>query len=172
MKKLLTLILLGAATSAFGANLYTGASVGYLVDSKEAYFTGRIGYDIAKTNTLIHSVEAEIGYMSDTEYGATLDITPLMANYRLTGPISSSKFSFYAGGGIGSTRAKLKYASYRDSSWAFTAQGFGGVEYALTPTVSVSAGGRYLWIGDATLGSVSDQLGDDFSWEVGIRFKF
>jgi opacity protein-like surface antigen len=172
MKKLLTALLLSAATSAFGASYYTGGSVGYLVDSKDAYFTGRFGVDVAKTNTLVHSVEAEIGYTRDSDSGLKLDLVPVMVNYRLTAPLAQSKFSLYVGAGLGASQVKLSGWGYHDNDWAFTFQTFAGVEYSVTPTVSLTAGGRYLNIGTASVGGIRGTVGDDGSLEAGIRIRF
>ena len=172
MKKLLTALLLSAATSAFGASYYTGGSVGYLVDSKDAYFTGRFGVDVAKTNTLTHSVEAEIGYSHDSDSGLKLDIVPVMANYRLTAPLAQSKFSLYAGAGLGATQVKLYGWGYNENDWAFTFQAFVGAEYSVTPNVSLTAGTRYLNIGTASVGGIRAKVGDDDSLEAGIRIRF
>jgi opacity protein-like surface antigen len=170
MKKLLTLIALAAATSAFAASPYVGASAGYLIDDEIGFYTARIGTDLVQKGGLTHSIEAEIGYASDTAYGVKLEIIPVMANYRLSGNLGTSPFRFYAGAGAGFSRQKLTRLIH-DDAWAFAAQAFGGVEAVLTPRASLTLGARYLWLNDYTIANVGIGSSDDVSIELGIRFR-
>lgn len=173
MKKLLTVILLSAATSAFAASPYVGASAGYLVDSEDGLFSARIGMAVAQSSGLTHNLEGEIAFSSLSESGIKLDLLPVMANYRLTGPIGTqTKLGFYGGAGLGATRLKLSGRGFRDNDWAFAAQAFGGITYNVTPKAAITAGARYLWIDDATLGGLTAEVGDDVALELGVRFQF
>ena len=172
MKKLITFILLSAASSAFAASPYLGANIGYLVDNEDAYFTTRIGSVVAQANGLTHSAELELGYTTSTDYGFELELVPVMANYRITTNRDSSKVEYFGGGGLGVSRVKLNGWGADDATWAFAVQAFGGVEYKATPTVSLTLGLRYLWIGRAHLFNVKEDVGDDLSVEAGIRYRF
>jgi len=172
MKKLLSLVVLVTASSAFAANAYTGASVGYLLDSEEAYFAGHIGVEVGKSASLLHGLELEVGYASDNESGISGDIVPVLANYRLKVQPASNALGFYAGAGIGASYIYLSGYGLSDSSWSFTAQGFAGLEYRAAPNVSLRAGARYLWIDDVKLFGYSAEVGDDVALEAGVSFRF
>ena len=171
MKKLITLILLSAASSAFAASPYIAASAGYLIDAEEEFFAVRIGSNIAVVDGLTHSIEGEIGYIGESEGGLSLDLVPVMGNYRITSQPAANNFSFYAGAGLGVSRLKLS-GWVEDDDWSFTAQAFAGVEYKVTPALSLNLGARYIWLDDVSLGGVSIDLGDDVAIEAGIRFRF
>jgi opacity protein-like surface antigen len=170
MKKLLTLILLTAATSAYAELPYVGASVGYMIDMEEHFFAGRIGSEVAQKNGLSHGIEIEVGIVSPDDSGVSLDLVPVFANYRLAS-VDERKVGFYAGAGLGSARLKASYLGFEDSSWTFAAQAFGGVEYKVTPKFSLTAGLRYIWIDDVDLFGVSIDADDDVAVEVGVRFR-
>jgi opacity protein-like surface antigen len=172
MKKLLTLILLSAASSAFAAQPYVGASAGYWIDSEEAYFAARIGTSVAQTTGLTHNVEVEVGFTSLSGSGIDFDMLPVMANYRLVSEREQSKFGFYAGAGLGATRLDVSGFGLSDDNWGFSVQAFGGVEYKVAPKVALTAGVRYLWIDDTKFFGTSTDVGDDVGVEVGVRFRF
>lgn len=172
MKTLLTLLLLTAATSAFAARPYVGASAGYWIDSEDNYFAARIGTTVAQATGLTHNLEVEVGFTSLGESGIDLDMLPVMANYRLISERDQSKFGFYAGAGLGGTRLDVSGFGVSDENWAFSVQAFGGVEYKIAPKVALTAGVRYLWIDDANFFGTNTEVGDDVGLEVGIRFRF
>jgi len=164
------LALLGIASAASAATPYVGANVGYLVDSQDPLFTTRVGAEFAKQDKLTHSAELEIGFLRDSEYGVDLDVVPVMANYRL-GIGLSQKVSLELGAGVGMSFTKLKYYGSSNDT-AFTYQGLVGVNFALTEKTSLGLGARYLNIGETTLHGITDDLGDDLSIELGLKFKF
>jgi opacity protein-like surface antigen len=170
MKKLLTLILLSAATTALAELPYVGASAGYMIDMEEHFFAGRIGSEVAHKNGLAHAIEIEVGLMSPDESGVSLDLVPVFANYRLSS-VGERKVGYYAGAGLGSARLKVSYLGFEDSSWTFAGQAFGGVEYRVTPKFSLTAGLRYIWLDDVTVFGVEIDEGDDLAIEVGVRFR-
>ncbi len=171
MKKLFTLVLLAAVTSACAASPYVGASAGYLIDGEDAFFATRLGFDVANANTLTHSVEAEIGFASDKALGLTLDVVPLMANYRLTSQVAPDKLGYYCGVGAGASRLRLSGWGLRDNTWAFTVQAFAGIEYPVSPAFSVLLGARYIWIDEASMVGVTAEIGDDVAVEAGVRIR-
>lgn len=171
MKKLISLILISAASSAFASAPYAGTTVGYLVDGEQAFFSARVGSEVAKSGGLIHSVEGEVGIGSTTDSGLRLNFVPVMANYRLTGATGQPGLSYYAGAGAGMSRQKLT-GWVEDDAWAFAAQAFGGVELALTPTTSATIGARYLWLNNYTIANVRMASDDDVVVELGFRVRF
>jgi opacity protein-like surface antigen len=170
MKKLITLILVLAATSTYAGTPYAGASVGYLRDSEQAFFAARVGSEVARAGGLIHSVEGEVGIGSTIDSGLRLNFVPVMANYRLTGLTAYPGLSYYAGAGAGMSRQKLT-GWVEDDAWAFALQAFGGVELSLTPSTSVTLGARYIWINNYTIANVRMDADDDIGVELGFRVR-
>ena len=172
MKKLLTLILLSAATTAFAASPYVGASAGYLIDLEEPFFAARIGSEVARANGLVHTMEGEVGIATEKNLGLTAHYIPVMANYRIASEFGAGQVGFYAGAGLGSARIKISGFGLDYSSWTFAVQAFGGVEYKVTDAYSLTLGARYIWIDDVDAYGSSVDIGDDVAVEVGIRFRF
>jgi len=170
MKKLITLILMSAASLAFADSPYAGASVGYLVDGEQAFFAARVGSEVAHGGGLIHSVEAEVGIGSTIDSGLRLNFVPVMANYRVTGATGHPGLSYYAGAGAGMSRQKLT-GWVEDDAWAFAFQAFTGIELALTPRTSATLGARYLWINNYTIANVRMDSDDDVAVELGFRVR-
>jgi opacity protein-like surface antigen len=171
MKKLLGIAFLLIASSAFAGSPYVGASVGYLTDSKVALYETRVGVDVAKTGAVTHAVEMEIGYTRVTESWVTSELIPLMANYRVTVAIKDTKLNLFCAAGLGMTDFRLK-AYGTQSDWAFSYQVLGGVEYQVSPQVSLQLGARYLWVGEASVFGITDDVGDEISIEFGFHFHF
>jgi opacity protein-like surface antigen len=167
MKKFLAILATFTAAFAAQAQIYTGAGIGYLIDAEEEYFTARLGFQVAERGSLAHGLEVEVGFLTESEGGAKLDLVPVMANYRGSVTIND-KLGIYFGGGAGASffRVSTRWGSVRDE--AFSVQGFGGVEFRPTPNVSLLGGLRYLWIDDVW----GVEVGDDVAIEVGIKFRF
>ena len=196
MKKLLVLTVLAcAANSLMALSPYIGANAGYLVDSEKEYLTARVGIEFAKTQKLSHNVEFEIGRYSDgNDYGSE-KLLPLMLNYRGVVPVTKNLSIFVSAGG-GVSIVDIEATVYRYQSPAFqmgnnlqlvggyvaskesersnslSAQGLAGVEYRVARSLSVVAGARYLWIGDAKFLGQTFRVGDDVSLEGGLSYKF
>lgn len=170
MKKLITLIALSIATSAFAASPYVGASAGYLIDGETGFYTARIGTELAQAGGLTHAIEGEFGYTSDKDFGLKLEVIPVMANYRLSGNLGTSAHRFYAGAGAGFSRQKLT-GFVHDDAWTFAAQAFAGFESSITERTSATLGARYLWLNKYTIANVGIGSSDDVSIEFGIRFR-
>ena len=126
-------------------------------------------------------------------------LVPLTLNYRGIVPVSK-KLSIYVGAGAGVSIIDLEatvfvytgpaftgsinfdfpgysygYTSVgkvTERSTAFTAQGFGGVEYRATRSLAVTAGARYFRVGDGKFYGQSYKVGDDVSLEGGLSYKF
>jgi opacity protein-like surface antigen len=176
MKKILFTLLLAAsvAASSRGA-VIVGTDVGYLFDSEEAYYAGRLGFEFHGDSAASHQLEVEVGYTESRVAGGEASLLPVTLNYRfVTG--TTGAWGYYAGLGAGFARTHVNGVStgggvrLRDES--FAAQAFAGVEYRLTPVVALTAGLRYIWVEDVTLASTRVEVGDDVAASVGLRFKF
>lgn len=171
MKKLLVLCLAAVAAASAAAAPSLGVAAGYLIDGKESFISARLGFDVAQSPTATHQLELEVGYTKDKESGVEGKIIPVMANYRIEAPLTSP-FGVFAGAGVGFSRVRVSGLGLSDSDNAFSAQAFAGLMYTLSPNTAVTAGARYLWIGDAELFGFEDEVGDDVSLELGLRFRF
>jgi hypothetical protein len=176
MNKLTALFaLLTAVSAASAAKPYVGAAAGYLIDSEEAFVSARVGFDIAKTPALTHSLEGEIGFSTDSESGISLDLVPVMLNYRATASYTD-KIDLYSGFGAGFTALKLDvdYLGYRykENDTAFSAQTFVGAGFRVSEQVSITLGARYIWINDAEFLGYDFEVGDDVAIEAGVHVRF
>jgi opacity protein-like surface antigen len=172
MKRLLiNILVLTAAVATASAAPHLGVSAGYLIDSKESLVAARAGFEAFKSGTASHQIELEVGYTSDSEFNIDLDLVPILANYRITAPLST-KMDFFGGLGLGTTRTKLSGFGLSDSGNAFTTQVFGGVAFNPSPKVAITAAARYLRIDDVELFGFKAKVGDDVSLELGLAFRF
>lgn len=169
MNKLLAiaLILTGLVASARAA-LTSGLEAGYLTDSQEAYYAVRFGGEIKASTAFSHQLEAELGFYEEKDLGFKFRLTPVTLNYRAE-TISQSKVGYYVGLGAGVVRASI--VSF-DSDTTLALQGFAGVTYKAAPNANLHLGLKYLWFGDATLGSVKASIGDDLAIMGGVSIKF
>jgi len=178
MKKILAIALLTAGFAVSAPAVIVGASVGYLTDSKEAYFAVRAGTEFSSNATLSHNGEFEIGYTSDSEGGAKASILPLTLNYRAQFA-GTGKIGGYAGFGAGFARTSVSVPGsglprISANGTSFAAQGFAGVSFQLSPTASLDFGARYIWIDDVKLQlwGVKAEVGDDLALECSLHLRF
>lgn len=176
MKKILITLLVAAGLATSAQALIVGASVGYLTDAKEAYYTARVGSEFSSTNSVTHIGEFEIGYTSQTDGGVRGEFMPVTANYRAQFA-GTGKVSYYAGLGAGFARTSVRIPGsgvryISDSGTSFAAQAFAGVSFLLSDTASLDLGARYIWLDNVNLLGANIHLGDDTSIEAGMHFKF
>jgi len=187
MKKLVVSALVATLLALPARAVIVGASVGYLTDSKEAYYTARVGAEFANADRVSHLGELEVGYTEKKEsipltVGALSgrmrvkgDITPLMLNYRAE-IAGNDIFGGYAGAGLGTAHVSVSGSglgvSVSDSDNAFAWQAFVGLTYKPTTATSIHVGVRYIRINDVTIQGVRAEIGDDTALEAGISFKF
>lgn len=179
MKKLLFALAGLMFATAAQAGPYTGGSVGYLYDFEEPIYSGRLGYDFSSGGALRGGLEGEISYVrfddSATRLRSSVDLLPLMANYRgsasLGGPVS-----LYFGGGVGSSYYDASVERLSDTGWIFTAQAFAGLEFFFNENVSMLAGARYLYFDDYDVRASGNDVNfpsvDDIAIEVGMTIRF
>lgn len=177
MKKLLTSALLATslAVSASAATI-VGFEAGYLTDSKDAYLSTRIGYEIKADTSLSHQLEIELGYSKSTDSGVDFKVMPLTFNYRAEF-IGGRKLGYYLGGGVGVSRNSIRFPGsgvpwISDSDTALALQAFTGINFKVSPTTTLNLGVKYLWIGEASLVGITDDVGDDLAVMAGVSFRF
>jgi len=172
MKKFVSLILVAIGlTASASAAVVIGGSAGYLIDSEEEYFTARLGYEFNSTTAFAHQAEIEFGYTESKESGVFGSIAPLTANYRFLSA-AGEKFSYHVGAGAGVAQVKVEVGSTSTNSQPFVAQAFAGVDYRITPSLSINLDAKYLWIDDVELYGITAEVGDDVALSAGISFKF
>lgn len=172
MNKILTIALLatGLAVSAQSATT-VGFEAGYLTDSEDAYLAARLGYEFKADTSLSHQAEIELGYSDTSDSGVRFKIMPLTLNYRAEF-VSSGKLGYYLGGGVGICRNSISGYGLSDSDSALALQAFVGVNYKVSPSATAHLGVKYLWIGEANLVGITDDVGDDLAVMAGVSFKF
>ena len=188
MKKILTIALISASLAVFAsAAAVVGFEAGYLTDSKESYYSTRLGFVLKADTAVSHQLEAEVGYSEQSETISTglsptstatakFKITPLTLNYRAEF-LNTGKLSYYLGGGIGTCRNRIRFAgsgvsTISDSASSTVMQVFTGINCKIADNTSVHLGLKYLWIGDTTLLGIKDNVGDDLAIMAGISLKF
>ncbi|KAF0095024.1 MAG: hypothetical protein E1N59_1452 [Puniceicoccaceae bacterium 5H] len=178
LKKILILGLL-AASSTLSAEVITGASIGYLSDAEGPYVAAQAGYRFGSGRPLTHVVAAEVGYYSDHWNGGDAKTVPMLMNYRLNYAQGTSGLSYYAGGGAGVSWVEervypLGYwgGGWTDDDYAFTWQGFLGVQYAMADNVDVRLGYRYLKVENVQLFNFGFEWDQEHIIEFGVDFSF
>jgi opacity protein-like surface antigen len=199
MKKIIASLLAITATSASWAlTPYVGASAGYFIDTEAEFLSARVGATLAKTGPVSHHVDFEVGSMKDgydDSFDTEIQLKPMMLNYRASLWLNE-RLSLYAGAGAGKTKVKLttnawwgavgsftfdisqyyNFATYQgrrsstDSAWS--GQLLGGMEFALTDSLTLNAGARFLWVDKVQHFGSNDKVGDDVAIEAGLTYRF
>ena len=177
---------------------FAGASVGYLVNMEEPMYNAHVGvtnscWKIAGWDIALY---LEVGYAqktwTETYYtGETapirvhedvkLEVLPITANIKFERALTGN-LNAYFGGGLGVAWMNAEIAGTSDSDWVFCAQIFAGLSYNVTPNCEIYGGARWIYYADPTLfgskvdlGSLpgtSGNIGSDWLFELGARFKF
>ncbi|HEY8995303.1 MAG TPA: outer membrane beta-barrel protein [Lacunisphaera sp.] len=171
MKKFVSLALIATSLAVSAQALILAGSAGYLVDSEEEYLTARIGHEFKATSSLSHQGEIEFAYTGSKESGVKANIYPITANYRLVNTVSE-KVSYHFGAGAGLAISEVSGYGISDSGSSFTAQGFAGLDYRLSPNVTAQLGAKYIWIDNVKLFGTSIEVGDDIALSAGISIRF
>lgn len=175
MKKLLLLLPLLAAAAASAQTFVTGAEVGYLFDSEETYYSGRLGVVLPVSGPYTHQVEVEVGYADSRAASFKADLLPVTLNYRLAGT-GPGKFGWFAGAGAGFARAGLDGVGIagpvRLRDTMFAAQAFTGVTYQFTPAAAAHVSAKYIWADDANFAGTRLKIGDDVALTAGLSIRF
>jgi len=111
--------------------------------------------------------------------GYDLQVMPLTLNIKFEHQLTGS-LNAYFGAGLGAAWVDLDLTGggmkLSDSTWVFTSQVFGGLNYSVTPNFDVYGGARWLYFSDASLSdagySTKLKLGNDCLLELGLRYKF
>ena len=174
---------------------FAGASVGYLVEMDAPMYNAHVGvtnscWKIAGWDTAFY---LEVGYAqkswTDSYYSDgvpfhdnyKVEVLPITLNVKfernLTGNLNG-----YFGGGLGMAWMNADASGTSDSDWVFTAQVFAGLSYNVSPSCEIYGGARWIYYSDPTwfgskqdLGNLpgfSGNIGSDWLFELGARFKF
>ena len=111
--------------------------------------------------------------------GYDLDVLPITLNVKFERQLTGS-LNAYIGAGLGAAYESLDITlgstKYSDSTWVFTSQVFGGLNYNVTPNFDVYGGARWIYYSNASLSdggeSAKLKLGSDCLLELGARYKF
>jgi opacity protein-like surface antigen len=184
MKKLVSLALVATSLAVSARALIVGADIGYLTDNKDAYYSGRVGWDFKSGPELSHQFELEIGHTEHSEtvsplgspVTATSKITPFMVNYRAE-TTRAGKLGYYFGAGVGLARSSFSMPgsgvpTISDSGSSFAFQAFTGISYQATPNATLHLGAKYLSISDVDMFGSSVEVGDDVVLSAGVSFRF
>ncbi len=184
MKKLTLLVLLGAGLATSASAAFTaGIETGYLLDNKDAYWAGQVGWEFRASDTLTHQVALEYGWTDHSETVSALGPVNGKIKLRLTTinyraeTTYAEKFGFYFGAGAGSAHATVSFAgsgvpSVSDSGNAFGWQVFAGANYQASPTVTLHAGAKYINVGNMDLFAGDVDVGDDVALTLGVSVRF
>ena len=167
---------------------FMGGSVGYLTELEEPMYNLHVGvsnscWSFGGWNL---SLFGEVGYTShDESYGAIINddrtntdltLVPITLNFKLEHTLVGN-LKTYFGAGLGVAWVDFEASNraignYSESDWVFTAQVFAGLNYEVTKNFDIYGGARWIYYSDATIAGVNLPLGDDWLFELGMRFKF
>jgi len=150
---------------------FLGGGVDYMLDAEEPFYNGHFGYDFGNGSALF----LESGWLGEEEFvfpvNIDLDVVPITLNYKYEYSFTE-KFGLYVGVGAGASSIDINAGLASDDDWVFTAQGFAGLVYNVTPNFEIYGGARYMWMDDVSIfGANIDDL-DDVGVGGGIRFNF
>ncbi len=156
-----------------------GGSIGYWIDSEEAFQTIHFSNNLVTKDDLHHGWRAEIGFSqsSNSQVSSTtkIRIMPVTLNYLLTTE-PANKVSGYFGVGAGtaaiSVRGRYYTQSANDSDWVLALQAFAGFRYHMSEATSINLGARYLNLANTTLFNVKVTDLDDYGVELGFGLDF
>lgn len=171
MKKFVTLIVFACALAVSARAFYLDGSVGYLVDSKEAYLAARGGWVVKSSNSVHHALELEIAHTKETDSNTEGTIMPLTVNYRAEFP-GPGNLTPFLGFGAGAARVKIEAFGFSESNTVFAAQAFAGAGYKLSDAATLKLAARYIRLGEAELFGIPVEVGDDVSVEIALSVKF
>jgi opacity protein-like surface antigen len=171
MKKLIALAILATSLAVSARAIIVGVDAGYLLDSEEEYISARLAFPLKVQGTLTQQLELEAGITSMEDSGVKGDFLPVTVNYRLEST-PAGKLGYYFGAGVGSAFVDVSGFGLSDNDVTLALQAFAGVTYRASAAVSLHAGLKYLWMGDAELFGSSLEVGDDVVLSAGISFKF
>jgi opacity protein-like surface antigen len=174
MKKLIALGFILVAGTPFLATAkpkYVEASVGYFVDAGEPMYSGRFGYVFSGTEAKSHSAELEIGFTALDIPGASVDVMPVLVNYKYTFQLQG-KLNVFAGAGVGFSMLNFGVSTQSDTDYPLTYQVVAGIDYRVTDKTDITLGARYYDIGDAEVFTIPYEIGNDIEFALGCRFRF
>ncbi len=196
------LIVLGAALAATALSsitasaadaTYVRGSTAWFEPVASESFDGALGGLVAFGQTFgVHNIEAEIGYVnfsaSESFYGITgsadLEVIPVTIGYRYDLKLTDKlNLGLGANTGFAITQGSLSVTvpgvgsgSFSDTDTVWVASGGLRLSYALTETVTLSAGYRYLLVDDISFSfeGVPVKLEDNntHAFEIGAEYRW
>ena len=129
-------------------------------------------------NQMEDALAAQSGYFG-IHTGYDLDVLPITLNVKFERQLTGS-LNAYLGAGLGAAYESLDITvapnKFSDSTWVFTSQVFGGLNYNVTPNFDVYGGARWIYYSNASFSdggaSAKLKLGSDCLLEIGARYKF
>lgn len=194
MKTTIALMLLAAGSAFAGASYepapigyesatwrwFAGGTIGYMNESDTPLYTIHVGAETPwRTGQLTTSVYLEAGWAnpdeSDSVGRVEADVVPLTLNLKFDHAFSE-RFHGYFGGGIGAAFVNIEsdgpFSGLDDEDTVFVGQLFAGLGYDFSPTSEIFGGLRWISFDDANFGLGNAELGDEFVYEAGLRFRF
>ncbi|MEI6674685.1 MAG: hypothetical protein WCO57_05865 [Verrucomicrobiota bacterium] len=182
---------LGASNSCWtmgGWNVSLFGEVGYT--TKEDNYSGPVNRNLtAITPAPVLRSSYTVSQMGDAlqaaanYYGVSggydLQVMPITLNIKFEHQLTGS-LNAYFGAGLGAAWVDLELTGdgnkLSDSTWVFTSQVFGGLNYSVAPNFDIYGGARWIYYSDASLSdggeSTKLKLGNDCLLELGLRYKF
>jgi hypothetical protein len=160
---------------------FAGGSIGYLNDMDTEMYTLHVGaeYSCNGGNTS-HAVFLEVGYANPSKsfdddhsrYNTDVDIVPVTLNYKYERNLTGN-LNWYIGAGAGVITFDGSSSSALGdfTETEFLGQIFTGLVYNVSDSFEVFGGVRYMYVTDDSLNNL-DVYGDDFLYELGVRFNF
>jgi len=135
----------------------------------------RSSYTVSQMEDTLKAAANYYGY--NTSYD--LQVMPITLNVKFERQLTGN-LNAYFGAGLGAAWVDLDLAAagtkLSDSTWVFTSQVFGGLDYSVTPNFDIYGGARWLYYSDASLSDLGYssklKLGNDCLLELGLRYKF
>ena len=182
---------IGASNSCWaigGWNVSLFGEVGYTTKDDDYYGSRQFGSlnaiapPLQRSSYTVNQMEdslaaAALFYGGHTGYD--LDVLPSTLNVKFERQLAGS-LNAYLGAGLGAAYESLDITlgstKFSDSTWVFTSQVFGGLNYSVTPNFDVYGGARWIYYSNASLSdggeSAKLKLGSDCLLELGARYKF
>ncbi len=169
---------------------FAGGSVGYLDDMDTEMYTLHVGVEYKCPDSCCsHAIYLEAGYADQDlsgnyldgqsvplriDYDVDINMVPITLNYKFE-CVLTGNLNWYIGAGAGIAIFNIDVNDGGNKSSAdeteFLAQAFTGLVYNFSDAFEAFGGARYLYVTDNDLDNL-DVYGDDFFYELGVRFNF
>jgi len=175
-----------------GWSWFAGGSVGYLDDMDTEMYTLHLGTEYkCPGSESSHAIFFEVGYANPDASGSyrnpnsttpefidvdvDVDVIPITLNYKYENSLVGN-LNWYVGAGAGiiifdgTVKDNIGNKESQDET-EFLGQLFGGLVYNVSDSFEIFGGARYMYVTDDNLDNL-DVYGDDWFYELGVRFNF